>query len=120
MRTTLRLATRIVITLALATMGYAMVEPPTISGPCNLAWCKPGGTVAAAQALVDEQVAELTRSRDCWMPNTRQEIPATVIVRGATVHKSVAWTLPLDEAFATNRDEDTWNDVVVLRGCAAG
>lgn len=75
--------------------------------------------MAEAQALVDQQVAALTAGRDCWTLTERPNvIPATVIVKGANVDKSVAWEVTLDEAFAANRSGDSWDDVIVIKACS--
>ena len=109
-----------------AALAFAQNTTPTNtvgigSDTCTASWCQPGAIAAQAQAILDAQVADLTGARDCWAPDARPDtIPATVVVRGAEVHKSVAWEITLDAAFAANEDGDSWNDVVVVAGCDAG
>ena len=117
------------ILAAVAVLAFAQNTQPTQptntvgigSDTCTASWCQPGALIEAAQRILDAQVADLTAGRDCWAPDARPDtIPATVIVRGAEVHKSVAWEITLDAAFAANEDGDSWNDVVVVAGCDAG
>lgn len=99
----------------------ATTTAPASTSVCSADWCRPGALEAEAQRIIDAQLAELTAGRDCWAPDARPgEIPATVVVKGAERDTSVVWTLTLDEAFAANGDGDSWNDVIVVRACAAG
>ncbi len=109
-----------------AALAFAQNTTPTNtvgigSDTCTASWCQPGALIEQAQRILDAQVADLTRGRDCWAPDARPDtIPATVLVRGAEVHKSVAWEMTLDAAFAANEDGDSWDDIIVVAGCDAG
>ena len=124
MTTTTRTLRRLTILGALAVVAY--LATPAHAAPvvaldttCTAQWCQPGAVLTEARRLVDAQVATLTQGRDCWVPSARKDIPATVLVKGAKANKSVVWSMSLTEAFDSNRDRDTWNDVIVIRGCAA-
>ena len=123
MTTTTRTLRRLTTLGALAAVAYVATPPPPLvwggGGPCKAQWCQPGATIAEGQRVIDAQVNALTRDADCWTPNARKDIPATVLVKGAKANKSVVWSMSLTEAFDSNRDRDTWNDVIVIRGCAA-
>ena len=109
-----------------AVLAFAQNTQPTNtvgigSDTCTASWCQPGAIEAQAQAILDEQIAELTAGRHCWTPDARPEqIPATVLVKGAERDKSVVWEMTLDAAFAANEDGDSWNDIIVVAGCDAG
>lgn len=100
-------------------LNTSPAEPVARTG-CAASWCQPGAVEAEAQRILDEQVHALTDGRHCWSPDAGREIPATVVVRGAEVDKTVAWEITLDDAFAVNEDGDSWNDVVVVSACDAG
>jgi mannose/cellobiose epimerase-like protein (N-acyl-D-glucosamine 2-epimerase family) len=111
------------VAVVLAAM-FSPTEPAPIASPtegrCHAQWCQPGAVIEAAQLLIDEQLADVTAGRDCWAPGTRTTVPEQVVVKGSERDRSVVWVLSVDQAYALNRNGDSWDDVTVLAACAAG
>jgi hypothetical protein len=74
-------------------------------------------TAAQAQAMIAEQVDELTRGRDCWVPAGSKPagvIPSEILVRGARVDSGVVRVVTFDDGWRLAKS----GDVFVVGACA--
>ena len=71
--------------------------------------------LAAADAMIAEQVADQTAGRDCWAGANPGVIPTTLIVRGASIgnDSGVVREVPFDEGYAAAKAGEAW----VLQSC---
>lgn len=72
---------------------------------------------AEAQKIIDEQTEALGASECAVWDWKHPKKGSEFIVKGYKFNRSVAWKMTVDEAWATNKDADKWNDIVILYVC---